>query len=111
MSAEQAPSALRRATVPLAHGLVGRGGSGAGLGPPLVTLQTTLVLHALLALPRLRGAVVRLLPPLRPHDSSRPRRHVAGRLIIALDAFVIAPFVEGSYAMFASVLGTYFPSR
>lgn len=78
------------------------------IGPRLFTMQTTLVLHAVLA--PLGFAALSLLY-FRRFGYTTPLATAAAfvGLIVALDAGLIAPFVERSWAMFASVLGTWLP--
>ena len=83
-------------------------GALVAVGRKFLPMQTTLILHA-------AGAPVgfALLSAVYflKFGSSSPRSVAAGFLatVITLDALLVAPVFERSFAMFASVLGTWFP--
>ena len=83
------------------------GGVIAG-GRRLWKMQTTLIVHlfAAAAFAFAAGAVHKLLAP---DFDALTRAAAMTSLIVALDALVVAPFFERSYAMFRSVLGTWIP--
>ena len=78
------------------------------IGRRVWTLQTTLVVH-------LFAAAAFAFAAAAAHKLLAPDFDVVGRaaamtgLIVALDALVVAPLFERSYAMFRSALGTWFP--
>ena len=78
------------------------------LGRRLWSLQTTLIVHlfAAVALAFAAASIHRLLAP--DFDPFLRAAAMAG-LIVALDALVVAPILERSYAMFRSALGTWIP--
>ncbi len=92
------------------HGLVGWAICGATvmIGRQVVSMQTTLVVHAIVA--PLAFALLTLR-----HFSHFPKsspRNVAWSLlgiVVGLDAVLVAPVFERSYDMFRSVLGTWIP--
>jgi hypothetical protein len=92
------------------YAVIGWGICGAtiGIGRQIMSMDATLWVHAVVA-PLAFGLLAR-------HYSSRhvgvsPAQTALGLLgvVIALDAFLVAPFLERSYAMFQSVLGTWVP--
>jgi hypothetical protein len=94
----------------VSHGVVGWAICGAtvAVGRQLVSLETTLVVHAIVA-PLVFGVLAR-----RYFHGFRQARPVTTALalvgiVIGLDALVVAPVFERSYAMFASPLGTWIP--
>ena len=78
------------------------------IGRRLWTLQTTLVVH-------LFAAAAFAFAAAAGHKAVAPDFDVVGRaaamtgLIVALDALVVAPLFERSYAMFRSAFGTWIP--
>ncbi len=94
----------------VAHGLVGWAICGAtvGIGRQIVSMQVTLLIHAIVA-PLAFGL-------LTWHHAGRFPDPRPGRvaltmvaIVVGLDAFLVAPLLEGSYAMFRSILGTWLP--
>ena len=86
------------------------GGCGAtiGIGRRIWSLGTTLKVHLAVAtvLAFLAAAVH---AKLNPSFAPALRAAVMTGLIIALDAGIVAPLFERSYAMFRSLLGTWIP--
>jgi len=78
------------------------------VGRRVWTMETTLIVHlfAATAFAFAAAAVHKLLAP--DFDAALRAAAITG-LIIALDALVVAPFFERSYAMFRSALGTWIP--
>jgi hypothetical protein len=83
-------------------------GATIGIGRQILPMQTTLILHALVAPVAfwvLAWRYSRWFPTIAP-------KRVSGTMlgiVVALDAFLVAPFIERSYAMFESWLGTWLP--
>ena len=101
---------IGRLAVIVAHAFVGWAWCGAimAIGPRLVSLEAALIIHAVGA--PLGFGLVSLVYFKRFHFTSPLRTDAYFLLIvIALDALVVAPLFEGSYAMFASPLGTWVP--
>jgi len=83
------------------------GGVIAG-GRRVWSMQTTLIVHlfAAAAFAFAAGVVHKLLAP---DFDALTRAAAMTSVIVALDALVVAPFFERSYAMFRSALGTWIP--
>ncbi|MEW5872659.1 MAG: hypothetical protein AB1894_25590 [Chloroflexota bacterium] len=94
----------------LAHALVGWALCGAiiGIGRAVTSMQTTLIVHALGA-PVIFGLISRVY--FRRFNYTTPLQ--TGLLFmlfaIAMDFFVVAMFIEKSFEMFTSLLGTWIP--
>ncbi len=92
------------------HGLAGWAICGAtiGIGRQVVSMQTTLLVHAVVA-PLAFGFLT--WHHARRFQGASPRgvAFTMTGMIIALDALVVAPFLERSFVMFRSVLGTWVP--
>ena len=99
-----------RFAIIVAHAIVGWGfcGSIIGIGRQLVSMQTTLVIHAIGA--PVGFALISLFY-FRKFDFTSPIRTAALFLsiVITLDLLLVAPVFEKNFAMFASVLGTWIP--
>jgi hypothetical protein len=74
----------------------------------LWTLDTALRVH-LVAAPVMAFSLSALHGWLAPGFSSLLRAALMTGLAVTLDALVVAPMFEGSYAMFRSVIGTWLP--
>lgn len=83
-------------------------GASIGVGRQLVSMDAALVIHAVVA-PLAFGALT--WSHVRRHPRSTPGAMALTMLgiVVGLDALVVAPFFERSYAMFRSVLGTWIP--
>jgi hypothetical protein len=93
-----------------AHGVVGWVicGSTIAIGRQFLSMTSTLIVHAIVA-----PIVFALLAMhfFSRHPNAPPLRTsltLVG-VVIGLDAFVVAPVIERSYAMFTSPLGTWIP--
>lgn len=99
-----------RGAVILAHGIVGWAFCGAiiGIGRQLFSMETTLLIHAIGA--PVGFALLSLLY-FRKFAFTSPIQTAILFLsiVVALDLFLVAPVFEKSFAMFASVLGTWIP--
>jgi hypothetical protein len=98
------------AAVIVAHGLVGWAFCGAivGVGRQVLSMQTTLVIHAIGAP---LGFGLLSLFYFKRFGYTGPLATALSFLavVVTLDLLVVAPFIEGSFAMFSSVLGTWLP--
>jgi hypothetical protein len=104
------PGVLIKTVVILLHALMGWGYCGAlvGIGRQHFAMPTTLVIHAIGA--PIGFALISWLyfrkfsytPPLQT-------AFIFLAVVMGLDAFIVAPVMEKSYAMFASLLGTWIP--
>lgn len=101
---------LGRAAIIFAHAFVGWAYCGAliGIGRQLFPMQTTLVIHAIGA--PVGFALISLFY-FRKFSFTSPIRTALLFLsmVVALDLLLVAPIFEKSFAMFASVLGTWIP--
>jgi hypothetical protein len=92
------------------HGVIGWAicGASIGVGRQLTSMDATLVIHAAVA-PFAFGFLT--WDYFRRHPDSRPGTIALTMIgiVVGLDALVVAPFFERSYAMFRSVLGTWIP--
>ncbi len=101
---------MTRAPSVVVHALVGWAICGAtiGVGRQLVSMTATLWIHAVvapIAFALLTSDHFRRFPA-----SSVPMTALANlATVVGLDAFLVAPVFEKSYAMFGSLLGTWVP--
>ncbi len=101
---------LKKLVVLLAHALVGWAlcGSIIGIGQSLTTMENTLIIHAI-GVPVIFSLLS--LSYFRFFNYTTPLQTalIFTGLAMLMDFFVIALFVEKSFAMFASILGTWIP--
>jgi len=92
------------------HGVVGWAICGAtiGVGRQVVSMGTTLLIHAVVA-PVAFGLLTWNLFKRFPAGSAGGTAFTMLGIVVGLDALVVAPLFEHSYAMFQSVIGTWFP--
>jgi hypothetical protein len=83
-------------------------GAVMGLGRRLIGLDATLLLHLIMA-PVFSFCVTLILDRFAPTPQPLSRAIVITAIVIVLDAAVVAPFIEKSYAMFGSLIGTWIP--
>jgi hypothetical protein len=92
------------------HAVVGWAvcGGTIAVGRQILSMATTLLVHAIMA-----PLVFALLSMhfFRRYPAASPLRMSLGfvGIVVALDAFVVAPLIERSYTMFTSPLGTWIP--
>jgi hypothetical protein len=94
--------------VALAFVLWGACGAVIGIGRKLWSQDTTLRVH-LVAAPVFAFFVAAVHTRLAPGFDQLTRALAMTSIIMGLDAFVVAPVFERSYAMFRSVIGTWLP--
>jgi hypothetical protein len=107
---EPGSDAMGRARALVGYGLAGWAicGGTVAVGRQLFSLETTLVVYAIVA-PLLFGVLVRhYFSRFRPAGPLTTALALVG-IVAGLDALVVAPVFEQSYAMFASPLGTWIP--
>ncbi len=92
----------------LAFVLWGACGGVIGVGRKLWSLDTTLRVH-LLAAPIFAFLVAVAHRELAPQFNPLLRAAALTIIVMSLDALVVAPLFERSYAMFRSVVGTWLP--
>jgi hypothetical protein len=83
-------------------------GATIGIGRQVMPMQATLIVHAIVA-PVAFWVLAWCYSRWFPTISAK---RVSGTMlgtVVALDAFLVAPFIEHSYAMFRSWLGTWLP--
>ena len=83
-------------------------GATIGIGRKVLSMQATLIVHAVvapIAFWVLAWCYARRFPAI---SAKRVTGTMLG-IVVALDAFLVAPFIEHSYAMFQSWLGTWLP--
>ncbi len=101
---------LKSLGVLLVHALVGWAlcGSIIGIGRSVTTMENTLIIHAI-GVPIIFSLIS--LSYFRFFNYTTPLQTglIFAGLAMLMDFFVIALFVEKSFAMFASVLGTWIP--
>jgi hypothetical protein len=104
------PARIVQGLILLVHALVGWGlcGSIIAIGRTVTTMDSTLIAHAI-GVPIIFSAVTRVY--FRWFRYTTPRQTALAFVGTALlmDGGVIAPFLEKSFAMFASPLGTWIP--
>jgi hypothetical protein len=88
--------------------LWGACGAVIAIGRRLWTLNTTLRVH-LAAAPVIFFVVSAIHKMLAPDFNFLLRATVLTGLVVMLDAVVVAPLFERSYAMFRSLIGTWLP--
>ena len=79
-----------------------------GIGRSVTTMQATLSIHAI-AVPIIFGLLALSYFRFFNYTAPLPTAAIFLTVPFLLDLCVIAPFVEKSLAMFASVLGTWLP--
>ncbi len=103
-------SSATKAVIVLAFAFVGWAICGAimGIGRAITSLENTLVIHAIGA-PLVFGALSQIY--FRKFNYTAPLQTAAAFLgfVVFMDVFFIALFVEKSFAMFTSLLGTWVP--
>jgi hypothetical protein len=83
-------------------------GAVIGVGRKLWSLDTTLRVH-LIAAPIIAFLVAAAHKELAPGFDPLLRAAAITIIVMLLDALVVAPFFERSYAMFRSFIGTWLP--
>lgn len=110
LSSPSSSSMPRKVAVILAFGIVGWAFCGAlvGVGRQLFSMETTLLIHAIGA-PLGFGLLALLY--FKKFGFTGPLATTLSFLavVVTLDVLVVAPIIEGSFAMFRSVLGTCLP--
>jgi Na+-transporting NADH:ubiquinone oxidoreductase subunit NqrD len=92
----------------LALALWGACGAVIAVGRRRWTLDTTLRVH-LVAAPLISFVVSTIHKMFAPDFNVLLRATVLTGLVVMLDAIIVAPVFERSYAMFRSVIGTWLP--
>ncbi len=101
---------LKKIFVIAIFGLIGWGLCGAiiGIGRSVTTMETTLIIHVI-AVPIVFGVLSFFYHRYFHFTEPIQTGLIFMGMAILLDAGIIAPFAEKSFAMFASILGTWIP--
>jgi hypothetical protein len=101
---------LKKTIVIAAHALMGWGLCGAiiGIGRSVTSMDNTLIVHAV-AVPIIFCTLSLLYFKSFHYTTPLQTATIFLGVAMGLDMFVIAPFAERSFAMFASILGTWIP--
>jgi len=103
-------SSTKSAAALVAYAVLGWAYCGAlvGLGRQFFSMQTTLVIHAIGA-PAGFAAISWLYHRAFPFARPLVTAFACLGIVVALDLLVVAVFIERSFAMFHSILGTWLP--
>ncbi len=101
---------LRKRSVLIGHALLGWAACGAtvALGRQVASMEVTLLVHAAVA-PLVFGLLARHYFARFPGSSPLGTAFAFLGIAAGLDAGIVAPLVERSFAMFRSLLGTWIP--
>lgn len=101
---------IQKSVILFAHGLVGWGLCGAiiGIFRNITSMENTLIIHAI-GVPIIFGLLSLLYFSRFNYTTPLQTAAFFFSFAILMDVFVIAIFVEKSFAMFASILGTWIP--
>jgi len=83
-------------------------GATIGIGRRYLSMDAALYVHAAVA-PLAFGILARLFYKKFPSSSAIATASTMLGVVVGLDAFVVAPLFEHSFAMFESILGTWVP--
>lgn len=83
-------------------------GATIGIGRQVLSMQATLIVHAIVA-PIAFWVLAWRYSRWFPSITAKRVSGTMFGIVIALDAFLVAPLIEHSYAMFRSWLGTWLP--
>jgi hypothetical protein len=103
-------ASIKSVAVAIAYGFVGWVLCGAtmGVGMKVTNLETALILHAIAA-PVIFTALSLAYFHGQRYWSPLPAAVVFLGVVAVMDVFVVAPFIERSFEMFESILGTWLP--
>ena len=101
---------IKKLMIILAHALVGWALCGAiiWVGMAFTSMQNTLIIHAIGA-PVIFGAIASIYFRAFNYTTPLQTAIVFVSVVIFMDFFVVALLIEKSFAMFASLLGTWIP--
>lgn len=101
---------MKQASIAFGHAFVvwALCGATVAVGRELISMQATLIVHAVGA-PLYAALASALYFRRHVHMTPLQTASVFVGVIVALDAGLVAPVFERSYAMFRSVLGTWLP--
>ena len=101
---------MKKVIIIVIHMLIGWGLCGAliGIGRQVTSMQNTLIIHAL-GVPIIFGLLSWIYFTFFHYTSPLQTAILFVAFAILMDFFVVALLVEKSFAMFASILGTWIP--
>jgi hypothetical protein len=101
---------FKKIAVLLVLGFIGWGLCGAtiAIGRSITNMETTLIIHAIAA-PVIFAMLSWFYFSRFHYTTPLQTAFIFLGIVMVMDAGVIAPFAEKSYAMFASLLGTWIP--
>ena len=101
---------VRKNLVILAHAFIGWALCGAimGVGPTMLTMETTLIIHAIGA-PIIFAAVSWNYFKRFGYTTPFQTALIFTGFVIFMDAFLVSLLIMGTFEMFASILGTWLP--
>ena len=101
---------IKQVMIILAHGLVGWALCGAiiWIGMGITSMRNTLIIHAIGA-PVIFGAIASIYFRAFNYTTPLQTAIVFVSVVVFMDFFVVALLIEKSFAMFASLLGTWIP--
>jgi hypothetical protein len=101
---------LKKGLVLLIFGLIGWGLCGAiiGIGSSITSMENTLIMHAVGA-PIIFGVLSWIYFSKFHYTSPLQTAFIFLGIVLGMDGGVVAPFIEKSFGMFTSVLGTWIP--
>jgi hypothetical protein len=101
---------IKKAVIVLAHGLVGWALCGAiiWIGMAFMSMENTLIAHAIGA-PIIFGVISAIY--FKTFNYTTPLRTAIAfvAVVVFMDVFLVALIIEKSFAMFASLIGTWIP--
>jgi hypothetical protein len=101
---------MKKSLIILIHALIGWAlcGSIIGVGRVFTTMENTLIIHAL-AVPIIFGVISFIYFKYFHYTTPLQTAFIFMGFAIFMDAAVVATFIEKSYEMFLSPLGTWIP--
>lgn len=101
---------VKKTIIVLIHAFVGWGLCGAiiGVGKNVTSMEITLILHAIGA-PVFFAVIALIYFKHFKYTSPLQTAVIFVAFVIFMDIFVVALFIEKSFAMFTSILGTWIP--
>lgn len=101
---------LKKTIIIIIHAFIGWALCGAimGIGRAVTTIEITLIIHAVGA-PILFAAITFLYVKKINFTTPLSTAIIFTLFVIAMDLFIVAPFIEKSFEMFQSFIGTWLP--
>jgi hypothetical protein len=101
---------LKKIIIILIHALIGWGLCGAimAVGAKITSVENTLIIHGI-AVPIIFAVISFIYFNLFRYTTPLQTAIIFVCIIIFMDIFVVAPFIEKSFEMFKSILGLWIP--